>query len=68
MLKDIVELKMKMFKLRAIFTVEFCYNLATIAGDCKKTLQNIAARTVVVFRKNLMRWFSVPVFVKIAGF
>ena len=32
MLGDIVELKIKMLKLRAIFIVEFCYNLATI-GD-----------------------------------
>ena len=31
MLRDIVELKIKMLKLRAIFSVEFCYNLATIA-------------------------------------
>ena len=30
MLRDIVELKVKMLKLRAIFIVEFCYNLATI--------------------------------------
>ena len=32
MLRDIVELKIKMLKLGAIFLVEFCYNLATIDG------------------------------------